>query len=711
MMKRATVLFVGLGLLIGTQSGAYAQWLRADKFEMSTVGCLAVSGSVFYLGTNASAATYSGNGIVLRSADGGATWSSLMGKGWPARSKTPYRNGVLVHAIAVSGTTILAGTSSMGVLISKDGGSNWAEANAGLPKNASIGALALSGADIFAGLWDQSVFVSRDGGSSWTAAGAGLPPVLWATCLAAVDTHLFVGTYNRGIFVSSDGGASWTETNIGVSGPAGLPQVKSLAPIGSEVFALIYGLGVCRFRENDRSWSPVKAEATSGASAMAAVPGGSDLFIAVGSKRVLVSKDKGASWKETAPGLAAENPADFLATDGSAVVVGTLTEVWRLSQAGTNAARKPALESADIQTYMTNGDRAQQAKDYANAIIYYGKAVEIDPGSTTALIQRAKSYLKSGADGYDKALADLAKIQSLDPANTTIYYSRGEIYRGKAALSQKGGNAKEADDYLVKALADYQAAIKADPNSPVIPLSIGKAHLARGDLDLAMTAYAGLNDKKPYDTETEGALKSLFAEYLRQNRDIDCGGFAQTWSLAGRFYYEKNRYDQAVRCLSRAADLGSSDGLLLFYRSQAYAQMGDFTRAIADASQDVKRDPSEYTYKNRAEIYAKTGDYDKAISDMSQALRFQKKVLKGSPWTYEVDFYYRLYWRRGDLYFLKKDWDKAIEDYKLVDEKALPGLTKQAVNLQLAEAYKNKGDTQNAQKYSDRAKTVGAPKK
>jgi tetratricopeptide (TPR) repeat protein len=643
---------------------------------------------------------------------------SLMGKGWPARSKTPYRNGIRVQAIAVSGTTILAGTSSMGILTSKDGGLSWAEANAGLPKNANIGALALSGADIYAGLWDQSVFASRDGGSSWTAAGTGLPSVLWATCLAAVDSRLFVGTYNRGIFVSSDGGASWTETNTGVPGPAGLPQIKSLAAIGREVFALIYGLGVYRFHENDRSWTPVNPAATAGASVLAAVPGGSDLFIAVGSKRVLVSKDKGASWKETAPGLAAENPVDFLATDGSAVVAGTLTEAWRLSLAGANAAgkpapagEKPAHESADLQTFMTNGDRAQQAKDYANAIIYYGKAIEIDPGSTNALFQRAWSYLKLGADGYAKGLADLAKIQSFDPANTTIYYARGEIYRGKAALSQKDKKAKEADDYLVKALADFQAALKADPNSPIIPLSIGQAHLARGDLDQAMTAYAGLYDKKPHDTEIEGALKSLFAEYIRQNRDIDCGSSSRTWHLAGQFYYDVKRDDQAVRCFSRALDLGLTDNLAFFFRSRAYARMGDFDRAIADADRDIERNHFVVSYENRAEIYVGRGDHDKAIADLSQAIRLQRKVLKGSPWDYNFEEFEKLYWRRGDIYFAKKDWNKAIGDYKFVDENLRPGLFKQAVNLQIAEAYKNKGDAKNAQKYSDLAKTVGRPKK
>ena len=34
----------------------------------------------------------------------------------------------------------------------------------------------------------------------------------------------------------------------------------------------------------------------------------------------------------------------------------------------------------------------------------------------------------------------------------------------------------------------------------------------------------------------------------------------------------------------------------------------------------------------------------------------------------------------------KKDWNKAIEDYKFIDENLLPGLLKQAVHLQIAEA-------------------------
>jgi len=718
MTKRAMSMFVGAGLLIGAWRGADAQWLRAETFEVATVGCLAVSGSDFYLGTNASSAVSYGNGSVLRSTDGGATWSSLLGKGWPGRARTPYRNGIRVGCISVSGTTILAGTSSMGVLISKDGGLSWAEGNTGLPKNAMVMALALSGAAVYAGLWDQTVFISRDGGSSWKAAGAGLPAALRMTSLVAVDSRVFVGAYYQGIFMSSDGGASWTETNAGVAGPAGLPKVSSLVAIGPDVFALIDGLGVCRFHENDRSWKPVNPGATSSATALTSSPGGLDLLVALGTNGVLVSRDKGVSWKDTAPGLKPKYKVDFLATDGSTVLAGTMTEAWRLSTAGPVAAATPAAagddrarDSVDVRPLMANGERAQQAKDFANAVMYYGKAIEIDPRNVDAYLQRAWSYLKLGDAGYDKALTDIAKVLSLEPANTDVYYLRGEVYRNQAALSLKARLAKDADDRLARALADYRLALEANPGSPVIPLGIGKAHLARGELDQAMAALAGLNDKNPHDTETEKTLKSLFAEYARQGRDIACGTSPATWYMAGEFYRGKKQDGQAVRCYSRAIDLGLKDHYVFRLRSLASAGLGDLEGAIADATRYIELYPATLSYADRADLYAKAGDTRKALVDIDQAIRLEKKEGPGRSMSDKADYLSRLYWRRGDFHFLSKDWNKAIGDYRLVDEKLLPGIQKQAICLQLAEAYKNKGDAANAQRYLELYKTSGPPKK
>jgi tetratricopeptide (TPR) repeat protein len=699
MTKRAMGLFVGVGLLFGTWSRAEAQWLLITARDH--IHSLTGSGDTLFAGT-------SGNetgGYVIASVDGGAYWRTLDSAGWPNRSKRGLPPVFIVSCVEAGGSFLYAGANN-GLYISKDGGASWIPP-AGAMAGQTIYCVAAVSDRIFAG-GQMGVLVSEDGGASWTTSASGLDQSHYIKSLEIAGSVVFAGT-SSGILVSRDNGRSWAAADTGLPDKA---DIACLAARGSRVFAGMAG-GIFRSDDGGASWVPAGGGLPPGAGASCLAVYGRTVYAGFSSLGVFASTDEGRTWQEVNAGWAPKHldVRQIVANDRqvTAYVYNSKIlefEFWRWPLAGDAKASPEAA-----RTYFQNGQKAYQEKDFQSAVLHYTKAIEIDPGSVEAYLQRAWSYLKIGEAGYDKGLADLAKILSLDPANTTVYYPRGEIYRSKAAVSLKAKNAKESDDLLVRALADYALALKAAPDSPVIPLGIGLAYTAKGDLNGAMATYGTLYDLKPHDPEIEGALKGLFAEYVRQNRDIDCGASRSTWYLAGVFYAGRNDDSQAVRCFSRAVEQGLTGDLVFYYRSQAYAQLGDLTRAIADADREIEIRPSELSYATRADLYAKAGEFDKAILDIGQAIRLQKKVLKGSPWDYNVDYYYKLYWRRGDYYFLKKDWNKAIEDYKLVDDKLRPGGLKLAVNLQLADAYRNKGDEKNAQKYTELAKTVGGPKK
>lgn len=699
MTKRAMSLFVGVGLLVGAWSWADAQWLLITTRDR--IQSLTGSGDTLYAGT-------SGNetgGYVIASVDGGAYWMTLNSAGWPSRTKRGLPPVFIVSCVEAGGSFIYAGANN-GLYISKDGGSSWIPP-AGIMAGQTIYCVAAAADRIFAG-GQKGVLVSEDGGASWTTSASGLDQSHYIKSLAIAGTAVFAGT-SSGILVSRDNGRSWAAANTGLPDKA---DIACLATIGTRIFAGLAG-GTFRSDDGGARWVPAGGGLPPGAGASCFAVNGRTIYAGFSDLGVFASTDEGQAWRAINAGWAPEHLAvrQIAANDRqvTAYVYNSKIinfEFWRWPLSGEG---KAAPEAAGA--YFQNGQKAYRENDFKSAVLHYTKAIEIDPAAVDAYLQRAWSYLKIGEAGYDKGLADLAKVQSLDPANTTIHFPRGEIYRIKADLARKAGNTKTFDDFLAKALANYDLALKANPGSPAIPLGLALALIARGDLDQALTVYAGLYDKKPHDTEIEGALKSLFAEYVRQDRDIDCGTSRSTWYLAGNFYAGRNDNSQAVRCYSRAVDLGLADGIVFFMRSAAYSRMGDFDRAIADATKDIELSPHEGSFKNRAEIYAKRGDYEKAIADMTQAIRLQKKVLKGSPWDYNFEEFAKLYLRRGDLYFLKKDWNKAIDDYKFIDENLKPGLLKQAVNLQIAEAYKNKGDVKNAQKYMDLYRTVGPPKK
>ncbi len=137
-------------------------------------------------------------------------------------SWTPLNNGLmtvntLVSSLAIphtpaASTTLYAGTGGAGVLKSTDGGATWSAVNTGLPQHTqdittaytAIYALAVDPVDpatLYAGT-DDGVFKSSDGGGTWSAFNAGLT-YLYVESLVIDSSSpavLFAGTGGGGLF-------------------------------------------------------------------------------------------------------------------------------------------------------------------------------------------------------------------------------------------------------------------------------------------------------------------------------------------------------------------------------------------------------------------------------------------------------------------------------------------------------------------------------
>jgi len=171
-------------------------------------------------------------GSLLRSTDGGSTWTSVhSGKAlFTTIVFSPFKPGL-----------VLAGTRGGGALVSTDGGATWAAA-AGL-EGRSVRAFGYSLTLIAAGT-DKGVYVSQDG-SSWTQSGLADRSIdalavaaihVPVRLLAASDSPLASGSLP--LFQSIDGGASWAPLFPPINGtfivklPAGrLPPTRNTRPL------------------------------------------------------------------------------------------------------------------------------------------------------------------------------------------------------------------------------------------------------------------------------------------------------------------------------------------------------------------------------------------------------------------------------------------------------------------------------------------------
>lgn len=228
----------GPNLFAGNSDGALYRttnngtlWLPIKNFG-GGVFSLVQNGTDMLLGTVTSA------GGVHRSTDGGSTWSF---------SGTGLAFSGDVRALAVTGTTIIAGISqSSGIYRSTNSGANWSASNTGLT-NTTVSALLLAGSNVLAGT-NGGIFISTNGGLNWAVSNAGLTS-LGVQTLATNGSLVFAGTSN-GFFVSTNGGTNWAVSNSGLTST----NVRTIVASGS---AIVVGtaLGVSVSTNSGANWT------------------------------------------------------------------------------------------------------------------------------------------------------------------------------------------------------------------------------------------------------------------------------------------------------------------------------------------------------------------------------------------------------------------------------------------------------------------------
>ncbi len=147
---------------------------------------------------------------------GNTVWSSTGAQGY---------NGYDMAINPSDSRNILFGLQMQGVFASFDSGSTWGSSNYGM-NNVDINSLSygpLPFSTLYAGSGSLGVLKSADGGISWQAARNGLPlggdgyyyPI-YAVAVDPVNPDImYAGTSNNGVYKSDNGGASWKSYSLG----------------------------------------------------------------------------------------------------------------------------------------------------------------------------------------------------------------------------------------------------------------------------------------------------------------------------------------------------------------------------------------------------------------------------------------------------------------------------------------------------------------
>ena len=219
-----------------------------------------------------------------------------------------------VHALAVNGMTVIAGTNS-GAFLSSNNGLTWNHAASGLT-NGLVQSFCTSGKTIFAG-GGSGVFASTDGGWNWVQAGLSNAFVY----TLALDSEYLVASAGSGVFRTTDDGDTWSPPISNFS------TFTTFALGGSDLYAGTAD-GVYLSTDGGEDWAFVGPDSNHNYSAFAVLVTGENLFAGTMSSgqvdfpRIYRSTNTGKTWAVVNSGMPDFGCVDAFAVIGSDLVAG-----------------------------------------------------------------------------------------------------------------------------------------------------------------------------------------------------------------------------------------------------------------------------------------------------------------------------------------------------------------------------------------------------
>jgi tetratricopeptide (TPR) repeat protein len=247
------------------------------------------------------------------------------------------------------------------------------------------------------------------------------------------------------------------------------------------------------------------------------------------------------------------------------------------SEALGTVARLPQLATAI--DYARRADAALRAHAYANALLDYTRAFQLDPALWSACYNRALVYKNLGA--YDKAVEDLDLVIEANPSQSAAYRERG------LAHSRLGK--------LADALVDYDHALARDPDDAAL-------YSLRGNVRQKLGAYDGAI------ADYDQAIRLAPSE-------------AEPYLNRGLAYAAQGGYVQAIADYGQAIVLQPDQALAYHYRGQAYAKLSQYAQALSDYAAALSLRPTyAAVHVSQGLVYVRQHAYEEAIAAYDRAL-------------------------------------------------------------------------------------------
>lgn len=268
-------------------------------------------------------------GRLIAGSDFGAFQLDASGSQWDQ-----LQNGFLGRRIGAaaesSAGSLFLGDADVGVVLrSSDGGASWSELSAGLAPTAGVQCFVFAPGALLAGS-SSGLYLSLDGGENWTLVTTGIPSDADVRDLLKTPSgRLFAATATNGLWQSDTGGQSWLPVNtLGETAFASLAVIPGGIGSVDTLFAGQIGGTIMRSQNQGANWSNLAPAAANWNDLLVDSNG---VVFAASSNGVRKSADLGSSWQALDQGLEDRNCLSLGLDSGGRLHVGTFAGgVWRL---------------------------------------------------------------------------------------------------------------------------------------------------------------------------------------------------------------------------------------------------------------------------------------------------------------------------------------------------------------------------------------------
>lgn len=311
--------------------------------------------------------------------------------------------------------------------------------------------------------------------------------------------------------------------------------------------------------------------------------------------------------------------------------------------------------------YHVKGDAKLKLHRYSEAIEDYEQALKSNPQDIRSNLNRAVAHKELGH--WDEAIADYDRVIKISPNHAVAHLNRG------AAKARKG--------LLKEAIIDYNQAIKLNPKDAVAYNNRGGVRYDLGEFEKAIADYDQAIKISPnFEAAIQGRKASLRKLGRYQPAVTDYDEAIKKDSLNSLAYnnrggakYNARRYAEAIADYSQAIKLNPKFAAAYSNRATAKSSLGDDEGALADLDQSIKLDSTCVPcYLNRGNIKSGLADRtQEALSDYNRLVSLKPK----DPASYLT---------RGDFWYNRQNYNKAVEDYNRVLE----------INSELLDVYRKR---------------------